>query len=74
MADDGERGSPRARAAVGGAAESAIIVTVTKERKLEIEGERAGKRPRDCHWQRGPLRCNGRESRRIVTYLLGYCS
>ena len=60
MADDGERGSPRARAVVGGAAESAIIVTVTKERKLEIEGEREDERPRDCHWQWGPLRCNQR--------------
>ena len=44
MADDGERGSRRARAVVGGAAESAIIVTVTKERKLEIEGRRADDR------------------------------
>ena len=33
-----------ARAVVGGAAESAIIVTVTKERKLEIEGRRADDR------------------------------
>ena len=55
MADDGERGSPLERSVGGGAAESAIIVTVTKERKLEIEGERAGERPRDCHWRRrGP--------------------
>ena len=54
MADDGERGSPLERSVGGGAAESAIIVTVTKERKLEMEGERAGERPRDCHWRRGP--------------------
>ena len=51
----------------------AIIVTVTKERKLEIEGERASS-DRVLATGSAGRPCNEREPSRIVTYLLAYWS
>ena len=51
----------------------AIIVTVTKERKLEIEGERASS-DRVIATGSAGRPCNEREPSRIVTYLLAYWS